>query len=112
MIEKQIIKVPEVRAHEKEVTTYGCDFCDHKNTDKTRFTICHICKRMVCKGWMESCVKRDPEEWGDYPDPYCPTCYKLRFTKYKKYIDSIRDRADEEEEAFIRKIKLESLGII
>lgn len=110
MIEKEIVKVRAVKAHEKEVITYGCDFCDKKNVDKTRFTTCHLCKRMICKGWMESCVKWDPEEWGDYPDPYCPTCYELRFSKYREEINQIKDDAYNKEEAVIDRIKQESLN--
>lgn len=109
--EQVIVPFQSERIIYKEV--YTCDFCGYK-TDGTGWSkgmrICTICERHVCSKWEKPCFRLDPHHDGDYLDPYCPVCYNLRFEKYSKEIEDIEEKAYNEKDAIIERIKKESLN--
>jgi hypothetical protein len=64
-----------------------------------------MCNRDIC---YEHC-RYDEDCWGDYPDKYCPICYKLKFVTYKLARREMEDKHDREVEKFEKKMKKESL---
>ncbi len=104
IIKKIVIPAKEEHIIEKEI--YTCDFCGKEGEIRT----CNLCGKHACWGYRDGrCCKEDPHEIGDYPDTYCPICYKLRYEKYEKEIDQIQLDADDKIETIIQKIKEESL---
>ena len=104
------ITVPEVKMHVKTVDITVCDFCKKER----KVTKCKICDRDICTYgyYPEHCAKADPTDDGDYPDKYCPICFKLRFETYREEINQIEEEAFNKEDNVISKIKEESLKSI
>lgn len=108
------IKVPAVpakKAHTRELPMYVCDICGKES--KSTIASCVLCERDICKTFSlstEICRKYDPEDYGDYPASYCIRCYHLRFKKYAKVIEAIKEEAYRQEEEIIAQIIKESLG--
>lgn len=113
-IEKII--VPPTLAHEKEVLVYVCDICGRKSQTSVGTGLsqtmgkCVLCGRHVCRRYAQSCAKDDPECWGDYPDVYCPICYKIKFVTYLPERQAMEKRHEAEEEELDRKMREESLA--
>lgn len=108
MIKTETITIPATKAHTEEIEVRICDFCGHKSRGSRAVNTCMICKRHACNGLAKGCVRFD-HDGSDYPDTYCPICYSLRFTKYRKVIDDIKEEADNQVEVVIQIIKQESL---
>ena len=109
VIKKKIVEIPAKEAEIKEIIIWQCDCCDHESSDRNKFTQCILCKRIICRGWINSCKKHDPHELGDYPDHYCPICYKLKFEKYEKQFSDLESQYDSDIEDLLQWIKKESL---
>lgn len=83
-----------------------CDFCQKEVADKYgNKKKCVLCERDICYNH----TKYDLEEYGDYPDMYCPICYELRFGKYAPKIAEIREKADGKVEYVLKAIREKSL---
>lgn len=107
---KKIPAKKAVPAKTKKMTKTVCDFCDKTVPDHGSYgwyPHCSICQRDTCRDHN----KIEPYDYSDYPDWFCEICYDLRFNEHQeKYLDMI-NRHDEEKEAFMNKLKEESLGI-
>lgn len=106
---QKTITVPAIEEYTKVVITFGCDFCDHRNNSGSNFIECYSCCKMVCRKYVNSCVWNDPHEIGDYPDKYCPFCYKLKYVKYKEEYNKIELDYEKKIEALDARVKKESL---
>jgi hypothetical protein len=104
IIKKIVIPAQIEKTIEKEI--YVCDVCKKETRN---FKQCAICERLMCYDISGKCFYSDPHCSGDYPDYYCPICYKLRFEIYEKEINQIQLDAEKKEELIIQKIKEESL---
>jgi len=109
MEKKKIIIISAKKATTREVTVYGCDFCDHESRVHSRFEKCCLCGRTVCRYWEKACYNWDPHETGDYPDTYCPVCYYLRYGKYDRDFIDIDNEQEEKTQLLLEKIKKISL---
>jgi len=67
-----------------------------------------MCRRMICRG-PSGCRHFDPYDHSDYPDDYCPICYKLKFEKYAEDFVNIETNYEEELEQLNNQIREESL---
>ncbi len=108
------IKIKAIPAKVIEETTYVCDLCG-KETDRDRHRTCQLCKRDICWKQLdfddEDCTKtcKCNDCYGDYMDSLCKVCYTLKFKKYQKEGEDIRERHAIEEEKLENKIIKESL---
>lgn len=107
MIKKEFVRVEAVAAHDKEITKCICDFCFEPTGS---WQTCVSCGKQVCRRLTKSCRMFDPNEPGDYPDPYCPICYEIRFERlendYQK-VEAERDLKIEELDKRVRELSLE-----
>ena len=105
----QIIKEvihPAIEEHTEKVKVSVCDFCGKER----KIVKCTICQRDICyTSYNDRCSRSDPNEYGDYPDQYCPICYKLRFEKYEQEEHMIELDHELAIDRFIQKIRKESL---
>lgn len=109
MKKTKTIQVPAKPATTREVSVYSCDCCGKESSSGLDFKHCTICRRMICRG-ARGCTKSDPLDSSDYPDPYCPTCYQLKFKKYAGQISDIHDKYYDDLEEMDSIIRRESLG--
>jgi hypothetical protein len=107
MIKTKTVIIPAQKAREVEKEVYVCDICGKESSYMSK---CVRCGRHICSGTFSKCYHSDPNEFGDYPDQYCPICYDLQFVKYKNDIKSIEITAESEVEKILQKIKAESLN--
>lgn len=108
MIKKVIVKIPAQKAKKVERIIHICDLC---GKETRTFRHCILCKRLICDGTFhdEHCTRDDPQESGDYPDPYCLICYDLKYTKYKAEYEEIDIQYDEMKTNLDNKVREESL---
>ena len=102
---KKIIEkvIPEIKQHIKEEEQFFCDICGKK---LYTHRVCCLCQRDICDDHRQN----DRDDFGDYPDYYCPICYNLKFVKYDKELDDIESESIRLKELVIEKIKKESLS--
>ena len=99
MKETKMIKIPE---YEYERVTYICDICG-KRVDDTSYGAmkkCRICGDDICS----DCAIITNSEYlengsfiGDYPEYYCPKCWKAG-KEIRKQILKLRKIQEEEED--------------
>ena len=100
------IKVPTQLEHTVKKELYVCDVCGQEDIVAVSCCLCH---RHICSGTSSECRYFDPRDFGDYPDKYCPKCYKLRFVEYDKKFLDIEHEADRKKEELWEEIKKLSL---
>lgn len=99
----KITETKIVSASTREVVVTVCDSCGGKGAG--RLVDCLNCSRDVCR----TCGTYAPDNPGDYPGMYCPSCWELR-GKYAAMIDRIEQYCDARMERYQRQWKRESLG--
>jgi len=62
---------------------YQCDICGKQSKGRK----CTICKKDLCSG----CIVWDDRDHGDYPPPYCESCWDTG----KEYRQKMRELEDE-----------------
>ena len=109
IIKVTIPEVPAIPSREVDDTLYGCDICSHESKQKSSFTHCTLCGRLICRNY-KTCIVNDRDDWGDYPAYYCKICADLKWDKYAAEYSAIYDEKCAKEEVLENKIKLESLN--
>jgi len=66
-----------------------CDVCEKKWTDFFKYN-CSQCGRDLCG----KCAKWHPYQDGDYPEKFCPECWKI----CEPFIQKIREKEQEHDE--------------
>ena len=65
----------------ENIVTYTCDICGYTSNHSDRCKVCSNCKKDLCNNHSH-----DEDSIGDYPEYFCPECYK-RYRHYKDYVE-------------------------
>lgn len=105
------IKTPAKKAQTRKKEVIVCDICgkpDPRTSTYSQMTKCDICRRDIHFRYSNKCSKYY-DDTTDYPPYYCIYCYELRYETYHKEMEAIEERAFDETEAILLKIKQQSL---
>lgn len=82
-VKRRVIPAETIGRKIQEVIVITCDVC---GTAEDKMMKCSICSRDLCVGNLSKrgCSVYDPDDYGDYPEVYCPNCAEL-------YIESRRE---------------------